>query len=138
MDPCGNLSKWSRYAPGGEKRAVLPQWTRSLPSPPDIISLQEVQCMWDSEASGWFQSSGYRVKVSTGTNRSCGCAISVTMRVISSTAPFLWPVCRTPSRAHFLDYVLGGFNPFSVQLEAHYSAQCRLQNCLPRDHRPSS
>lgn len=87
MDPCGNLSKWSRYAPGGDKRAVLPQWTRYLPSPPDIISLQEVQCMWDSEASGWFQSSGYRVKVSTGTNRSCGCAVSVTMRVVSFTIP---------------------------------------------------
>ena len=87
MDPRENLSKWSRYAPGGDKR--LPQWTRYLPSPPDIISLQEVQCMWDGDASGWFQSSGYRVKVSTGTNRSCCCAVSVTMRVVSSTAPFL-------------------------------------------------
>ena len=75
--------------------------------------------MWDSEASGWIQSSGYRVKVSTGTNRSCGGAVSVTMRVVSSTAPFLWPVCRNPAREHFLDYVLGGFNPFSVQLETH-------------------
>ena len=50
--------------------------------------------MWDSEASGWFQSSGYRVKVSNGTNRSFGCAVSVTKRVVSSTAPFLWPMTR--------------------------------------------
>ena len=83
--------------------------------------------MWDSEASGLFQSSGYRVKVnSNGTNRSFGCAVSVTMRVVSSTASFLWPVCRNPARKHFLDYVLGVVNPFSVQLEAHYPAQCRL------------
>jgi len=136
MDPCAYLSKWSCYAPGGDKRAGLLLWIRPLPSPSDIISLQEVQCMWDSEASGWFQSSGYRVKVFTGTNRSCGCAVSVTMTVVSSTAPFLWPVCRNPARKHFLDYVLGVVSPFSVQLEAHYSAQCRLQNCLPCDHRP--
>ena len=121
MDPCAYLSKWSCYAPGVEKRAGLLLWIRSL--------------MWDSEASGWFQSSGYRMKVFTGTNRSCGCAVSVTMTVVSSTAPFLWPVCRN-ARKHFLDYVLGVFNPFSVQLEAHYSTQCRLQNCLPCDHRP--
>ena len=111
MDPCAYLSKWSCYALGVDKRAGFLLWIRSL--------------MWDSEASGWFQSSGYRMKVFTGANRSCGCAVSVTMTVVSSTAPFLWPVCRN-ARKHFLDYVLGVFNLFSVQLEAHYSAQCRV------------
>lgn len=31
--------------------------------------------MSDSEVMGWFHSSGYRVKISAGSNLSCGCAV---------------------------------------------------------------
>lgn len=31
--------------------------------------------MSDSVVMGWFHSSGYRVKVSAGSNLSCGCAV---------------------------------------------------------------
>ena len=55
---------------GVDKRAGLLKWICSLPSPPDIICSAALF----GQQGHRFQSSGYRVKVSAGSNRSCGCA----------------------------------------------------------------
>ena len=58
---------------GVDKRAVLLKWICSLPSPPDIICSAGGPLNVGQQGHR-FQSSGYRVKVSAGSNRSCGCA----------------------------------------------------------------
>ena len=58
---------------GVDKRAGLLKWICSLPSPPDIICSAEGPLNVGQQGHR-FQSSGYRVKVSAGSNRSCGCA----------------------------------------------------------------
>ena len=58
---------------GVDKRAGLLKWICSLPSPPDIICSAGGPLNVGRQGHR-FQSSGYRVKVSAGSNRSCGCA----------------------------------------------------------------
>ena len=47
-----------------DKRAVLVQWLRSLPSIPDIVCLQECHCISSEECQSWFRSSGFSAVVS--------------------------------------------------------------------------
>ena len=58
---------------GVDKRAGLLKWICSLPSPPDIICSAGGPLNVGQQGHR-FPSSGYRVKVSAGSNRSCGCA----------------------------------------------------------------
>ena len=58
---------------GVDKRAGLLKWICSLPSPPDIICSAGGPLNVGRQGHR-FQSPGYRVKVSAGSNRSCGCA----------------------------------------------------------------
>ena len=58
---------------GVDKREGLLKWICSLPSPPEIICSAGGPLNVGQQGHR-FQSSGYRVKVSAGSNRSCGCA----------------------------------------------------------------
>ena len=56
------------------KRAALLQWLYAVPSV-DVVCLQEVHCVLESECQFWFRSSGVSSCVSPGSNRSCGCIV---------------------------------------------------------------
>ena len=58
-----------------DKRAGLIQWLHALPSPVDIICLQECHCVSVEECSLWFPYSGLLCTVSPGSNHSCGCIV---------------------------------------------------------------
>ena len=58
-----------------DKRFVLVQWLRSLPTVPDVVSLQECHCVSLEECRSWFRSSGFSSVVSSGSRRSCGCIV---------------------------------------------------------------
>ena len=53
------------------KRATLLQWLHAAPSV-DVVCLQEVHCVSESECQFWLRSSGFSFCVSPGSNRSCG------------------------------------------------------------------
>ena len=56
------------------KRAAFLQWLHAVPSI-DVVCLQEVHCVSESECQFWFRSSGVSSCVSPGSNRSCGCIV---------------------------------------------------------------
>ena len=56
-----------------DKRRGVMQWLNSLPSPVDVICLQEAHCLSEAECRSWFSSSGLTCLVAPGTVRSCGC-----------------------------------------------------------------
>ena len=56
------------------KRAALLQWLHAVPSV-DVVCLQEVYCVSESECQFWFRSSGLSSCVSPGSNRSSGCIV---------------------------------------------------------------
>ena len=58
-----------------DKRAGFVQWLRSLPSPADVVCLQECHCVSVDEVSFWFPGSGLLCAVSPGSNHSCGCIV---------------------------------------------------------------
>ena len=58
-----------------DKRRGVMQWLNSLPSPVDVICLQETRCLSVAECRFWFLSSGYTCLVSPGSARSCGCIL---------------------------------------------------------------
>ena len=58
-----------------DKRAGFMQWLRSLPSPADVVCLQECHCVSVDEVSYWFPGSGLLCAVSPGSNHSCSCVI---------------------------------------------------------------
>ena len=58
-----------------DKRAGFVQWLRSLPSPVDVVCLQECHCVSVDEVSFWFPGSGLLCAVSPGSNHSCGCIV---------------------------------------------------------------
>ena len=51
-----------------DKRAGFVQWLRSLPSPADVVCLQECHCVSVNEVSFWFPGSGLLCTVSPGSN----------------------------------------------------------------------
>ena len=53
------------------KRAALLQWLHAVPSV-DVVWLQKVHCVSESECQFCFRSSGFSSCVSPGSNRSCG------------------------------------------------------------------
>ena len=57
------------------KRAGVVQWLQALPSPIDIVCLQEVHCTSVEECTRWFSSSGLFCVVSSGSVHSCGCVV---------------------------------------------------------------
>ena len=57
------------------KRAGVVQWLQSLPSPIDIVCLQEVHCTSVEECTRWFSSTGLFCVVSPGSVHSCGCVV---------------------------------------------------------------
>ena len=57
------------------KRAGVVQWLQALPSPIDIVCLQEVHCTSVEECTRWFSSSGLSCVVSSGSVHSCGCVV---------------------------------------------------------------
>lgn len=58
-----------------DKRAGFVQWLCSLPSPADVVCLQECHCVSVDEVSFWFPGSGLLCAVSPGSNHSCGCIV---------------------------------------------------------------
>ena len=58
-----------------DKRRGVIQWLNSMPSPADIICLQETHCLSEAECRFWFLSSGFTCLVSPGSARSCGCIV---------------------------------------------------------------
>ena len=58
-----------------DKCSGVQQWLRSLPSPVDVVCLQETHCLSEAECSSWFSSSGFSYLVSPGSVRSCGCIV---------------------------------------------------------------
>ena len=56
------------------KRAALLQWLHAAPSV-DVVCLQEVHCVSESECQFWSRSSGFSSCVSPGSNGSCGCIV---------------------------------------------------------------
>ena len=56
-----------------DKRGGLVQWLSSLPSPVDVICLQEAHCLSEAECRFWFLSLGLTCLVSPGSAHSCGC-----------------------------------------------------------------
>lgn len=58
-----------------DKRSVLVQWLRSLPTVPDVVCLQEYHCVSLEECQSWFRSSGFSSVVSLGSRWSCGCIV---------------------------------------------------------------
>ena len=58
-----------------DKRRGVMQWLNSLPSPVDVICLQETHCLSVAECRFWFLFSGYTCLVSPGSARSCGCIL---------------------------------------------------------------
>ena len=58
-----------------DKRSVLVQWLRSLPTVPDVVCLQEYHCVSLEECQSWFRSSGFSSVVSPGSRWSCGCIV---------------------------------------------------------------
>ena len=117
----------------GNKRAGLLQFLRCLPNSPDVVCLQEVHCVSEAEVHDWFRSSVFPVLASTGSSRSCGCAIlsksklilvasfwdasgrflhcSFTFADVTFNVPCLYAPTRNPARHQFFDYVLGVVNP---------------------------
>ena len=57
------------------KRAGVTQWLHSLPSPVDVVCLQECHCVSVDEVSFWFPGSGLLCAVSPGSIHSCGCIV---------------------------------------------------------------
>ena len=66
-----------------DKRSVLVQWLRSLPTVPDVICQQECHCVSLEECRSWFRSSGFSSVVSSG---SVGPVVVLFCFVI----PFFW------------------------------------------------
>lgn len=58
-----------------DKRKGLLQWLHSLPSPADVVCLQETHCLSEAACTSWFSSSGFSYVVSPGATRSCGCIV---------------------------------------------------------------
>ena len=58
-----------------DKRRGVMQWLNSLPSPVDVLCLQETHCLSETECRFWFLSSGYTCLVSPGSAHSCGCVM---------------------------------------------------------------
>lgn len=58
-----------------DKRSVLVQWLRSLPTVLDVVCLQEYHCVSLEECQSWFRSSGFSSVVSPGSRWSCGCIV---------------------------------------------------------------
>ena len=58
-----------------DKQAGLVQWLHSLPSPADIVCLQQCHCVSVGEVSFWFAGSGLLCVVSPGSNHSCRCIV---------------------------------------------------------------
>ena len=58
-----------------DKQAGFVQWLRSLPSPADVVCLQECHCVSVDEVSFWFPGSGLLCAVSPGSNHLCGCIV---------------------------------------------------------------
>ena len=58
-----------------DKSRGLLQWLHSLPSPADVICLQETHCLSEAECRSWFSSSGFSCLVSPGSAHSCGCIV---------------------------------------------------------------
>lgn len=58
-----------------DKRSGLLQWLRCLPSPVDVVCLQETHCVSEAECGSWFASSGFSFVVSPGSVHSCGCIL---------------------------------------------------------------
>ena len=58
-----------------DKRAGVVQWLQALPSPIDIVCLQEVHCTSAEECSRWFSSTGLSCVVSWGSVHPCGCVV---------------------------------------------------------------
>ena len=56
-----------------DKCSGVMQWLNSLPSPVDVVCLQETHCLSDAECRFWFLASGFSCLVSAGSARSCGC-----------------------------------------------------------------
>ena len=57
------------------KRRGVMQWLSSLPSPVDVVCLQETHCLSEAECRFWFLSSGFTCLVSPGSVHSCGCIV---------------------------------------------------------------
>ena len=109
------------------------QWLRALPSPVDVVCLQETHCLSEIEGRSWFLSSGFTCLVSPGSARSCGCVMLFrpTLHFVRSwldgagryiQAEFtLQDVCfrvlcvyapnRNPARDLFLDQVVDVVDP---------------------------
>ena len=51
------------------------QWLQALPSPIDIVCMQEVHCTSVEECTRWFSSTGLFCVVSSGSVHSCGCVV---------------------------------------------------------------
>lgn len=58
-----------------DKRSGLQQWISSLPLNVDIICLQEAHVVSQAEASLWFESAGFTVASTLGSNCLCGLII---------------------------------------------------------------
>ena len=58
-----------------DKRAGFAQWLWLLPSPVDVVCLQECHCVSVDEVSFWFPGSGLLCAVSPGSIHSCGCIV---------------------------------------------------------------
>ena len=76
-----------------DKRKGVLQWLISLPSPADVICLQETHCLSEAECNSWFSSSGFSCLVSPGSARSCGCIL-----LFRSTLKFVRSWCDTSGR----------------------------------------
>ena len=147
------------------KRAALLQWLHAVPLV-DVVCLQEVYCVPESECQFWFRSSGFSSFVSPGSNRSSGCIVlfrpslslvtswadsegrllqseflfrGVDFRVISLYAPN-----RNPQRNDFLDSVLTYVDPSVPTILAgdfnsvFDRAVDRRGSCVDNDSRESS
>ena len=115
------------------KRIGLIQWLRSLPSPVDIVCLQETHCVSAGECQSWFQSSGLSYTLSPGSHKSCGCAMlfrpslsfitswsdsegrflqcEFSLRDIRFRIACIYAPNRNPDRDHFFDEVAVNIDP---------------------------
>ena len=58
-----------------DKREGVVQWLQALPSPVDIVCLQEVHCKSVEECSRWFSFTGLSCVASSASVHSCGCVV---------------------------------------------------------------